>query len=153
MSPKFDFLVKIDEIYVTSRNFGEMSGTLPTKVFRFSSFVFLILLFGDHQATEYESCEIEMITSQTISIHKIYQDFMGKRYPYSTILEKIVWYFFIYMELEPFSFYFFYHQDTESESREIEMSISKPIYTHKNITKALLDNHIHTLQDRRKILW
>ena len=31
MSPTFDFLVKIDEIYVTSRHFGEMSGTLTTK--------------------------------------------------------------------------------------------------------------------------
>ena len=31
MLPTFDFLVKIDEIYVTSQHFGEMSGTLPTK--------------------------------------------------------------------------------------------------------------------------
>ena len=32
MSPAFDFFVKIDETYVTSRNFREMSGTLPTKI-------------------------------------------------------------------------------------------------------------------------
>ena len=31
MSPTSDFLVKIDEIYLTSRHFGEMSGTLTTK--------------------------------------------------------------------------------------------------------------------------
>ena len=31
MSPTFEFLVKIDEIYVTSRHFREMSGTLQTK--------------------------------------------------------------------------------------------------------------------------
>ena len=31
MLPTFDFLVKIDEIYVTLRHFREMSGTLPTK--------------------------------------------------------------------------------------------------------------------------
>ena len=32
MSPTFDFLENIDEIYVTSRYLGEMSGTLPTKL-------------------------------------------------------------------------------------------------------------------------
>ena len=32
MSPTFDFLVKIDKIYVTSRHLGEMLGTLPTKI-------------------------------------------------------------------------------------------------------------------------
>ena len=31
MLPTFDFLVKIDEIHVTSRHFGKMWGTLPTK--------------------------------------------------------------------------------------------------------------------------
>ena len=29
------------------------------------------------------------------------------------------------------------HQDTESESREVEMRISQPIFTHKNISKYL----------------
>ena len=32
------------------------------------------------------------------------------------------------------------HQDTKYEACEIEMSISQPIYTHKNISKALKDN-------------
>ena len=32
------------------------------------------------------------------------------------------------------------------------MSISQPIFTHKNISKALWDNDIHTLQDERKIV-
>ena len=31
MSPTFDFLVKIDKIYVTSRHFREILGTLPAK--------------------------------------------------------------------------------------------------------------------------
>ena len=34
MLPTFDFLVKIDEIYVTSRHFGEMPGTLLAKMIR-----------------------------------------------------------------------------------------------------------------------
>ena len=32
------------------------------------------------------------------------------------------------------------HQDTESDSCEIEMSTSQPIFTHKNISKALWEN-------------
>ena len=34
MLPTFDFLVKIDKIYVTFQHFGEMSGTLTTKQMR-----------------------------------------------------------------------------------------------------------------------
>ena len=48
---------------------------------------------------------------------------------------------------------FCYHQDTKSESYEIEMSISQPIFTNKNISKALWGNDIHTIQYGRKILW
>ena len=44
------------------------------------------------------------------------------------------------------------HQDTESESCEIEISISQPIFTHKKVSKYLWDKDIHTLQDGRKIL-
>ena len=42
------------------------------------------------------------------------------------------------------------HTDTESESREIQMSISQPIFTNTNISKALWDNDINTVQDGRK---
>ena len=45
------------------------------------------------------------------------------------------------------------HQVTESESCEIETSISQPIFTHKKISKYLLDNYIHTIQYGRIILW
>ena len=41
---------------------------------------------------------------------------------------------------------FLYHQDTESEAYEIEMSISQPIFTDKNISKSLWDNGIDNLQ-------
>ena len=58
---------------------------------------------------------------------------------------KILWQFFIFIELEPISYTFFNHQGTESESFEIEMSISQPIFAHKKIPKALWDNDIHTL--------
>ena len=44
-------------------------------------------------------------------------------------------------------------QDTESESCEIKMSIHKSIFTHKKIPKDIWDNDIHSLQDRRRILW
>ena len=42
------------------------------------------------------------------------------------------------------------HPDTECKSCEIEMSISQPIFTHNNISKAIWDNDIHTIQYRRK---
>ena len=37
------------------------------------------------------------------------------------------------------------NQDTESESCEIEMSISQPIFTHKKIPKNLWGKSIHNL--------
>ena len=45
------------------------------------------------------------------------------------------------------------HQDAEYESCEIQISISKPIFTKKYIPKALWENYIHTLQEGSKILW
>ena len=45
------------------------------------------------------------------------------------------------------------HQDTESEPCEIEMSISKPIFTKKNISKDLWNNNINTIQDGIQVLW
>ena len=44
---------------------------------------------------------------------------------------------------------FCYHQDIESELYEIEMSISKLIFTHEKISKALWDKNIHTIHDGR----
>ena len=44
------------------------------------------------------------------------------------------------------------HTDTESESREIEMSISQPIFNHTNKSKSLWDNAINNVQDGRKML-
>ena len=41
---------------------------------------------------------------------------------------------------------FFDHQDNEFESREMEIGVAGPIFTHAN-TKALWDNNIHTKQD------
>ena len=48
---------------------------------------------------------------------------------------------------------FCYHQDTKYEYSEIEMKISQPIFTNKNITKAIWYNDIHTLQNGRNIFW
>ena len=42
------------------------------------------------------------------------------------------------------------NQDTQSESCEIEMSISQPIFTHKKISKYIWYKDIHTMQDGRK---
>ena len=48
---------------------------------------------------------------------------------------------------------FYDDQDTTSEYWEIEMSTSQLIFTHKNISKALWDNNMHTLKNGRKTLW
>ena len=40
---------------------------------------------------------------------------MGKWYPNTTEWEKILWQFFIFMELEPFFLLFYDDQDTENE--------------------------------------
>ena len=48
--------------------------------------------------------------------------------------------FFIFLLL------FCEHQDTESESFEIEISISQPIFIQKKTEKALWENDIHNLQ-------
>ena len=42
------------------------------------------------------------------------------------------------------------NQYTESESREIEMSIFKAIFTQEYLSNALWDNSVHTLQYWRK---
>ena len=65
----------------------------------------IFLLFYDHQDTESESREIEISVAGPIFTHTI-KRYMGQRYPYSKIREKILWQFFILMELEPFSYYF-----------------------------------------------
>ena len=73
-------------------------------VFRLSSFVFLILLFCDHQDTESESCEIEMIISQPISTHKNISNTLWDNNIYTLqYWRNILWLFFIFVVLEPFS--------------------------------------------------
>ena len=44
-------------------------------------------------------------------------------------------------------------KDPESESCKMETGVDGPIFTQKRIYKALWDNGIHTLKDRRIILW
>ena len=78
---------------------------------------------------------------------------MRQLYQCSTILEKNI---LIVLHIHGYRSIFLLfcdHQDTESELCEIEMSISQPILTHKNTSKALLDTNIQTIQDGRKILW
>ena len=48
---------------------------------------------------------------------------------------------------------FYDHKDTLFTECELEMTISQLIFTNKNISKAIWDNDIHTLQNGRKILW
>ena len=78
---------------------------------------------------------------------------MGKWYPYSTWSEKTIAVFLHIYVIRANLLLFCDHQDTESESFEIETSIFQTISTHKKISKDLLDNDIHTLQDWWKILW
>ena len=55
------------------------------------------------------------------------------------------------MELKNFPT-IFVHQDTESDSREMPIGVAGPIFTQKNLCKAVWENGIHTLQYERKIL-
>ena len=72
---------------------------------------------------------------------------MGQQYPNSTIGEKKnVPTLYIYGD-RAISQLFCDHCDAESESCEIEMSISQPIFTHKNVSEDIWDNNILTLQD------
>ena len=58
---------------------------------------------------------------------------MGQQYPYSTRWEgNIVVILHIYGALAMFLL-FYDHQETESESREMEIGVAGPIFTHKNI--------------------
>ena len=66
----------------------------------------ILILFYDNQDTESESLEIEMILAGPIFTHKnISKAPWGK--DIHTYLDriKILWKFFIFMELEPFSYY------------------------------------------------
>ena len=51
------------------------------------------------------------------------------------------------------SLLFYGDQGTENEYWEIKMSTNKPIFTHKIISKALLDNNIHTILKDKKKVW
>ena len=85
-----------------------------------------------------------------IFTHENIKGSMGKWYPYSTWWEqKIVEILHIYGG-RAISLLFCDHQDTQSESCEIEMNISQPIFAHKKISKTIWYKDIHTLQDWRK---
>ena len=51
----------------------------------------IFVLFCNHQDTDYELCEIDIIIYHTIFAHKNIKGSMGKLYPYSTRWEKILW--------------------------------------------------------------
>ena len=84
---------------------------------------------------------------QDHEIHPIQHGiFMWNRFKIYLDVDKI----FTPLFFQVFSFVFLIllfcdHQDTESEPCEIEMSIYQPISTHKNISKDILENYIHTL--------
>ena len=111
----------------------------------------ILLLFYNNQDTEYKSHEIEIIVSWPISNQTHTKGSMVQQYTYSTVWEQnIVGIMFIYGARAIFLL-FCYHKDIESESSEIEMSISQPIFNHENISKAVWDNGIHSLKYGRKI--
>ena len=75
---------------------------------------------------------------------------MGQKYAYHTRWEKNIVVVLHNFGARAIFLLFCDHQDTDSESCEIKMSISEPIFTHKKISKALWDNSIHTILDGRK---
>ena len=76
-------------------------------VLRFSTFVFLILLFCDQQDTGSESCDIKIIIYQKMITHKnIPKDLLDNDIHTIKYGRKILWYFFIFIELELFYYYF-----------------------------------------------
>ena len=75
---------------------------------------------------------------------------MGQQYPYSKIWVKNIVVILHNYGARGILLIFCDLPDTESESCEIRMSIYQAIFNHKNISKALWDNYIHTLQYRRK---
>ena len=69
---------------------------------------------------------------------------MGQQYPYFKRLEQnIVVIIHIYGDRAIFVL-FCDQQDTESESYEIEISTSQPIFAHNKIPKDVWDKNIHT---------
>ena len=66
----------------------------------------IFLLFYYHQDTESESCEIEMSISQPIFTHNNIKGSMVELHPYSIKWGKILWWFFVFMELELFPYCF-----------------------------------------------
>ena len=78
---------------------------------------------------------------------------MRQQSQYSTGLEQHIVVIFHISGARAIFLLFCDHQDTESESCEMEISISEPIFTHKNISKALWENGIHTILDVNLFLW
>ena len=93
---------------------------------------------------------MEIYLVVTILNNKNTKGYIGKLYTYSTIWEQnILANIHIYVARTIFLI-FCDHQDTESEISEIEMNIYQTILTHKNISRALWDNIMHTLQYGRE---
>ena len=77
---------------------------------------------------------------------------MGQCYPHPTRWYKtIVAIIHIYGARTIFLL-FYDNQNTDSESRDIEVGVSGPIFTQK-ISKALWENNKHTTQDGSEMLW
>ena len=106
----------------------------------------ILLLLRDHQDTEYESFEMEIGIAGPIFTSKNIKCLMGQQYPYPTKWEKnIVVIIHIYGAIAIFLL-FCVHKDTGSESCEIEISVTGPIFAQKKIVKALWDSDIYTLK-------
>ena len=71
---------------------------------------------------------------------------MGQRQSYSTIWKKNIVVILHIYEARAFFPRFCENQETESESCEIKMIIYQPLFTRKNISKAIWYNNINTLQ-------
>ena len=106
----------------------------------------IFLLFCDRQDAEYESQEMEIGIAGPIFTSKNIKCLMGQQYPYPTKWEKnIVVIIHIYGAIAIFLL-FCVHKDTGSESCEIEISVTGPIFAQKKIVKALWDSDIYTLK-------
>ena len=74
-----------------------------------------------------------------ILTHKNTKGTVGKPYPYSTRLEKIVVVIIHIYGARCFFLLFYDNQDTKYESREMEIGVDGPIFNHK-YTKGLREH-------------
>ena len=56
----------------------------------------------------------------------------------------ILWQLFVFMELEP-ALLFYDNQYTEYESRNLEIGVSPPIFTHKNINGSIAQQYPYSV--------